>query len=591
MNMDETISKRGGGSEAPRLVKRYQASFLELYLFAMLVFGKAFTFWQTGFMMGYWEFTFCVVLISVTYICFSSSVAEMISILPFSGGSYGYVRCVLGPFVGYLVGAFESVEYVMFVAATLVSFGSIMTTVCQTHANTQPLFWLIFYLGAVPLHMSEGSWFWRASSFMSLWIIFFIIIYCLGNAPVAHLTIQPRFSPTAMNFIHYFSVGGWGFKGIEIMTLTCDNTSNPARRVPLASMSAILSMILLICALVFIFGSIAPGITALETNNLPLTAGSRHIFGINDHFLVLLFAPAVLGSSYCFLFAATKQIHAMANSSLIPSIFKMVHGENSTPLVALIAVTVVSYIVQVVLFYGSPDEYVHILFTISMMSSLPAYLCLMIAYVVYSRKFSNLERAYRSVLGIPGAVFSFSVFAFASVTLIVFPKEVTISTSFIVVYLVLAIIYYFRVAESSQCFSTEEQIRFLKVYVANISRRKREGKGKLTRSRSRRGWKGFLIGVILGPNFATVYLSSNNSDYGGKSSNESSHRSKSDAAHVTKPTVVTIGERKRLSHDKSDNSTNAENDFLPPNPRLAAVYPLSEPARSFFSELSQAAVE
>eukprot|EP01039_Chlorochromonas_danica_P003682 gene3682-4029_t len=112
---------------------------------------------------------------------------------------------------------------------------------------------------------------------------------------------------------------------------------------------------------------------------------------------------------------------------------------------------------------------------------------------------------------------------------------------------------------------------------------------------SRRGWRGFLIGAILGPNFATVYLSSNNSDYGGKSSNESSHRSKSDAANVTKPTVVTIGQRKRPSGDESGSSSNAVNDFPPSNPKLAAVYPLpagpEPPARCSFSEPNQSVKE
>eukprot|EP00981_Chlorochromonas_danica_P015889 scaffold14720_cov172-Ochromonas_danica.AAC.14 len=59
-------------------------------------------------------------LVSSGYICLCFCIAEMTSFLSFAGGSYGYVRCAMGPTMGYLIGFCESIEYILYVSASVV---------------------------------------------------------------------------------------------------------------------------------------------------------------------------------------------------------------------------------------------------------------------------------------------------------------------------------------------------------------------------------------------------------------------------------------------------------------------------------------
>lgn len=466
----------GGHSSSRRDKPPYQASLFELYLMAMLVFGKCFTYWQTGFLMGYWEFFFAQCVVGICYLCFSSSIAEMTSILPFSGGSYGYVRCVLGPLIGYLIGFFEAMQYIMFMTTCLSYVGRILGRVFHTARVYQPLYWLCFYILAVPFQLLGGNLFWKASVLLGLWIILLALIYILGNAGDAHMTSStitshtPFHAGNEMRYLHYFPVGGWCFKGIEVMTLTCENIANPGQNVPRAIMASVSTMVVLILALILVVGSISPGVEIVMKKTFPLNLGLQNVFGVSDNWASLITLPTVIGTFFCFLYAGSHQLYAMASSGLFNPVMKETFGVNRVPYVAVLVVIVVSFTIQVILFYNMSDRYLDVLFTLSMMSSSPVYVCLCISYMIYSTKFGNLDRSYRSPFGMVGAVFALAVQLMNFISLIGFPSQTDVSSSLFCSALGLALIYYFLVAKKRQFFSKEEQKKFLKVYVVNANK-------------------------------------------------------------------------------------------------------------------------
>eukprot|EP00981_Chlorochromonas_danica_P004545 scaffold912_cov187-Ochromonas_danica.AAC.23 len=487
--------------------RSYRASPIELYFFAMLIFGKCFMVWPKGFAMGYWEFFFCGILIAVHYLAFTSCIAEMASILPFSGGSYGYVRCVLGPFMGYMVGFFESVEYITFVAATLSVFGQILRTALQTSSAFEPLYWLAFYLISMIIMMLDGPYFWRFAAFLSLWLIIFIFVFCLGNSGVARMNDEAVYWPSESSFMNNFSVGGWCYKGIEIITLTSGHADKPARQIPRVLMSSVLSMIFLLYSLILILGSLQPNVHNLDYY-LPLLAGTKRLFNIPDRFVSLLFAPAIFGVAYCFLFAAYRQLYAMARSGLVPAWLGKAYGQHQTPIHALVAVCVLSFAIELILFYAH-NNLLSLLYNISMLSSLPVYMSLMVSYVIYAKNFHHMERTFRSPLGISGAIFAFVIFGFAVVTLALFSSEAIVSITFFFIASFCVAIYYFAVAEKRQCFSAEEQARFLRIYVSNLSQegRRRESDNSVV-SRKRKDWNFIFSKFTSFRRDATVYASS-----------------------------------------------------------------------------------
>lgn len=504
-HLAENPSSPSSSSVACGKSRSYRASFMELYFFGMLIFGKCFMVWPKGFAMGYWEFFFSGILIAIHYLAFTSCIAEMASMLPFSGGSYGYVRCVLGPFVGYMVGFFESVEYITFVAATLSVFGQILRTALQTSSAFEPLYWLTFYVISMIIMMLDGPCFWRFATFLSLWLIIFVFVFCFGNSGVAKMNDETVYWPSESSFMNNFSVGGWCYKGIEIITLTSGHADNPGRQIPRVLMSSVLSMIFLLYGLILILGSLHPDVHHLDYY-LPLLAGTKRLFNISDRFVSLLFVPAIFGVAYCFFFAAYRQLYAMARSGLVPAWLGKAYGKHQTPLHSLLTVCVVSFVIELVLFYAQ-SNFLSLLYNISMLSSLPVYMSLMVSYVIYAKNFSHMERTFRSPLGIFGAIFAFVIFGFAVVTLLVYSSEATVSITFFFIAFFCVAIYYFAVAEKRQCFSPEEQARFLKVYVSNLSQ---DGRMKESDnvSQKRKNWNFLFSNFTPFRRDATVYASS-----------------------------------------------------------------------------------
>ena len=81
-------------------ITRFDLAFLAVNI----IIGSAI---HINFSSGYWILLFNTILTGVGYILLASSLAEMTSALPFSGGIYGVVRAFIHPFVGFYVACFE----------------------------------------------------------------------------------------------------------------------------------------------------------------------------------------------------------------------------------------------------------------------------------------------------------------------------------------------------------------------------------------------------------------------------------------------------------------------------------------------------
>lgn len=64
----------------------HQDSFVSFIVSGIvLVISGVLTYWNVGFTVGFWEYSLCNVFISIGYMFLVLCLAEMISILPFSG--------------------------------------------------------------------------------------------------------------------------------------------------------------------------------------------------------------------------------------------------------------------------------------------------------------------------------------------------------------------------------------------------------------------------------------------------------------------------------------------------------------------------
>ena len=84
-------------------------------------------------------------LCSVGYICLALCVAEMAGAVAFSGGSFGYARCTISPFVGYLVGVYDLLQSGICTALFVDVIAKAFNIALDGTDEFLPLWWLAIY--------------------------------------------------------------------------------------------------------------------------------------------------------------------------------------------------------------------------------------------------------------------------------------------------------------------------------------------------------------------------------------------------------------------------------------------------------------
>jgi amino acid transporter len=157
------------------------------------------------------------------YLCLTFCLAEMVSVLSFAGGSYGFTRAILGPTTGYMVGLCEAVEYIMYVASAAACFGTLCSDLFRQYDEMyQPIFFLLLYAITVPFHIYGGRSFWTYSTILGVVSLLFVVAYCLAAIPEADMEHRAEHGPdftTGTYFMQYIQLPAWFFIGIEAMTL------------------------------------------------------------------------------------------------------------------------------------------------------------------------------------------------------------------------------------------------------------------------------------------------------------------------------------------------------------------------------------
>ena len=102
-----------------------QQSHLILNMFDVWVIGLAAVIngptlgWNAGVSVGFGAFVMMQFIMMIAYVILACSLGEMIGTTLFSGGSYGIARVTLGFYGGFMIGALELLEHIVFTATAL----------------------------------------------------------------------------------------------------------------------------------------------------------------------------------------------------------------------------------------------------------------------------------------------------------------------------------------------------------------------------------------------------------------------------------------------------------------------------------------
>lgn len=445
---------------------------------------------------GFYMFLIGLAVTSICYIILTYSFAEMVSIIPFSGGCYGYTRCTLGPTWGYVVGTVEAAKYMLFTILAAYSVGAILQYVFEFEDKWMPLLWLAYFTlinVAVVFGMKYLWWMW---GLVALALLFTQSIFLAGALKYGDVgNIGTRFNElnTGPNggedFIQVLSFSLYLISGVDAMRTCANDRSN--RVVPHAMMHIMVGTVVVAFLEVVAARSYVLNPYKLLLYPFVYNVGlEKALPHVGSKFLPLFSLAGMFGNGYGFLYGGARQVRSMAGSGLLPAMLTFSqskeqveseeqavlpskdkggedgHEKEIKPTMSLLVCSLFCYALLVVGFYEI-DTFSRKVSRMCSLLSMIQTASLMLAYCVFAVRFSNLERHVRSPFHVPGALIVIGYFITIFVSIFYYEDGSEDLGYSLVVFFVSSMIYYFAVANKRQFFSKEEQDKFMKAYVMN----------------------------------------------------------------------------------------------------------------------------
>jgi ethanolamine permease len=382
--------------------------------------------WNLGLANGWGSMFIATIVIAIMYLGLTFSLAEMSPALPHTGGAYSFARTAMGPWGGFLTGLAENVEYVLTPAVIVFFIGSYMGSIFGTPPEWQPLWWIGFYVVFIGLNIVGVELSFKITLIVTLLALACLLAFWFSAFP------KIDFSRWAMNVGAGGAVlaegkgpflplgfGGvlaalpfavWLFLAIEQLPLAAEESVDPKRDMPRGIIAGIFTLILSAFMILWLNPSVAGvGSHALATSAEPLLDGFKAIYG--DGIAKVLATVAVLGlvaSFHTIIYAKGRQIYSLSRAGYFPSAFSVTHGSRKTPHIAMLVGSGIALVVMFVLWFTLGVEKGSTviggtLLNMAVFGAMFSYVMQALSFMRLRSKLPNMERPYRSPLGVPGA--------------------------------------------------------------------------------------------------------------------------------------------------------------------------------------------
>ena len=243
------------------------------------VIGGQYFIWNTGLEAGLGSYCIATLLVGCAYCCLCLCASEISSTLPFAGGAYGLARCTLGYYPGYMIGCFESLQYIIYVSTSVTFLSSMIVSETSLF---QPLVWVCLYGSTLAIHIKGGSLLWRFNLVIAILSILLLIVYCGGSLAFVDIAenltlnmdpLNPYFNAGIFMFIRHIPTASSFFLGVQSLNLASDEVANPKTDIPYGQMSAMMTLFATAILVLFITVSL-PQNNEISSQNVPLNTGN-----------------------------------------------------------------------------------------------------------------------------------------------------------------------------------------------------------------------------------------------------------------------------------------------------------------------------
>jgi ethanolamine permease len=442
------VSYRSPGIDyfTDRELRRHAGVFYLWALGVAAVISGDFSGWNLGFAVGGWGGMFLgTIIITIMYLGLTYSIAEMSPALPHTGGAYSFARTAFGPWGGFFTGVAENVEYVLTPAVIVYFIGAYLTAIFETPAAFQPLWWILGYIVFVGLNARGVELSFTVTAVVTLLAIAVLVVFFIGAIPLfdfgryaLNIGADPATGaavelPEGNGPFLPFGIYGvlaampfavWLFLAIEQLPLAAEESVDPKRDMPKGIMLGMFTLIAL-GFLVLLFNPSIPierqivdasgatvtahGAFALGSSAEPILDGFRAIVGTNAAGALALAAViGLVASFHAITFACGRQIYSLSRAGYFPHFLSVTHGTHKTPNIALVAGATLGLAVMLVVWFAMGGERAGafiggVLLNMAVFGAMFSYLLQGLTFIQLRRRFPNIERPYRSPLGVLGA--------------------------------------------------------------------------------------------------------------------------------------------------------------------------------------------
>src|SRR5215218_9605455 len=394
--------------------------------------------WNFGVANGFGSMFVAAIIIAVMYLGLTFSLAEMSPALPHTGGAYSFARTSMGPWAGYITGIAENIEFVLTPAVIAFFIGTYLSAIFETGTQYQPVYWVLCYALFVRLNIIGVALSFKVTVGVTLAALavlaaFYLSVLFSGQFDFSRwaLNIGPDgaelpsgngpFLPLGVgSILGSLPFAVWLFLAIEQLPLAAEESHDPQTDMPKGIIAGILTLIASAFLVLFLNTSIAPGAVGLGKSGEPLLDGFRTLFGTD--IAKILAAVAVIGliaSFHTIIFAFGRQIYSLSRAGYFPTFLSVTHGTRKTPHVAMITGALVGLAVMLAVWFGVGAEWGSAviggtLLNMAVFGAMFSYIMQGVAFILLRRDRPNIERPYRSPLGVPGAAATIGI---AAVTL------------------------------------------------------------------------------------------------------------------------------------------------------------------------------
>ncbi len=354
--------------------------------------------WNLGLPLGgTYGMLIATAAITVMYLCFVVSYAELACAVPRAGGVFVYATRALGPIPGFFAGVVQLVEFVFAPPAIAMAIGAYAA---QRYDVDPRLVAGLAYL----VFTAVNAWGVKQAAWFELGVTVLAVVELLIFVGVVMPAFSwERFSEDAWPA----GVGGvfaclpfaiWFFLAIEGVANAAEEAKNPQRDVPLGFGAAILTLVLLAVLVFFAAVGVAgwravvylPGSEAASDAPLPLALA--HVVERSNILYTLLLGVGLLGliaSFHGIILAASRATLELGRARLLPAWLGGVSEHTGTPVPALVVNMGIGILA---ILSGRTGEII----TLSAFGALGLYILAMAALFGLRKKEPALPRPYHA---------------------------------------------------------------------------------------------------------------------------------------------------------------------------------------------------